>query len=86
MERMSESERSELWDRWEAGESQRSIARALDRSSAPNRTRLLSSGWWRPVPAVEWCSLRLSLGEREEISHGITSAVGQAMAVLVLEA
>ncbi len=25
MVRMSESERSELWDRWEAGESQRSI-------------------------------------------------------------
>jgi IS30 family transposase len=31
MERLSESERSELWDLWEAGESQRSIARALDR-------------------------------------------------------
>jgi hypothetical protein len=34
MVRMSGSERSELWDRWEAGESQRSIARALDRSVA----------------------------------------------------
>jgi hypothetical protein len=31
---MASSERSELWDRWEAGESQRSIARALDRSPA----------------------------------------------------
>ena len=71
MVRMSDSERSELWDRWEAGESQRSIARALDRSPATIRTRLLSSGWRRPVPGVEWCSLRLSLDEREEISRGI---------------
>ena len=49
MVRLSESEQSELWDRWEAGESQRAIARALDRSPATIRTRLLSSGWRRPV-------------------------------------
>jgi hypothetical protein len=30
MERLSDAERSELWDRWEAGEFQRSVARALD--------------------------------------------------------
>ena len=71
MVRMSESERSELWDLWEAGESQRSIARALDRAPATIRTRLLSSGWRRPVPPAEWGSLRLSLDEREEISRGI---------------
>ena len=71
MERLSEFERSELWDRWEAGESQRSIARALDRSPATVRTRLLASGWRRPVSPAEWCSLRLSLDEREEISRGI---------------
>ena len=71
MERLSEFERRELWDRWEAGESQRSIARALGRAPATVRTRLLSSGWRRPVPPAEWCSLRLSLGEREEISRGI---------------
>jgi len=31
-------------------------------------------GWWgwrRPSPPVEWCSLRLSLAEREEISRGL---------------
>ena len=71
MVRMSDSERSELWDRWEAGESQRSIARALGRPPETVRARLLSSGWRRPVPAVEWCPLRLSMGEREEISRGI---------------
>ena len=73
MERMSDAERSELWDRWEAGESQRSVARALGRAPATIRTRLLSSGWRRPVPRAEWCSLRLSLDEREEISRGIAS-------------
>jgi IS30 family transposase len=77
MVRMSDVERSELWDRWEAGESQRSIARALDRAPATIRTRLLSSGWRRPVPPAEWCSLRLSLGEREEISRGI--AMGESL-------
>ena len=71
MVRMSDAERSELWDLWEAGESQRSIARALDRAPATIRTRLLASGWRRPTPPGEWCSLRLSLGEREEISRGI---------------
>jgi IS30 family transposase len=77
MVRMWDVERSELWDRWEAGESQRSIARALDRAPATIRTRLLSSGWRRPVPPAEWCSLRLSLGEREEISRGI--AMGESL-------
>jgi IS30 family transposase len=71
MERMSDTERGELWDRWEDGESQRSIARSLDRAPATIGTRLLSCGWKRPVPPSEWCSLRLSLGEREEISRGI---------------
>jgi hypothetical protein len=56
MERLSESERRELWDRWEDGESQRSIARALGRAPATVRTRLLSSGWKRPVTAFEWCT------------------------------
>jgi hypothetical protein len=37
MERLSDAERSELWDRWEAGEFQRSVARALD--PPPNMER-----------------------------------------------
>jgi IS30 family transposase len=31
----------------------------------------VSAGWRRPTPPVEWCSLRLSLAEREEISRGL---------------
>ena len=72
MERLSVSERSELWDRWEAGESQRSISRQLGRSPSTVRTQLVSAGWRRPAPPLEWCSLRLSLSEREEISRVTT--------------
>jgi len=71
VERMSVSEREELWDRWEAGESQRSISRRLGRSPSTVRTQLVGSGWKRPNPGGEWCSLRLSSVEREEISRGI---------------
>ena len=71
MERLSDSERGELWDRWEAGESQRLISRRLGRSPSTIRTQLVSSGWKRPVAVGEWCSVRLSLVDREEISRGL---------------
>jgi IS30 family transposase len=71
MGRLSVVEREELWDRWEAGESQRSICRRLGRSPSTVRTHLSSSGWRRPTETGEWCSLRLSLGERGEISRGL---------------
>jgi len=71
VERLSVSGREVLWDRWEAGESQRFISRRLGRSPSTVRTQLVSAGWNRPVPIREWSSLRLSLSEREEISRGI---------------
>jgi IS30 family transposase len=71
MERLSVSERNELWDLYEAGESQRSISRRLGRSPSTVRTRLVSAGWRRPTAPGEWCPLRLSLSEREEISRGL---------------
>ncbi len=71
MERLFVVEREELWDRYEAGESQRSISRRLGRSPSTVRTHLASSGWKRPTPPDEWCSLRLSFAEREEISRGL---------------
>jgi IS30 family transposase len=53
MGRLSESERSVLWDLWEAGESQRSISRRLGRSPSTVRTQLVSAGWRRPTRPVE---------------------------------
>ena len=77
MRRLSELERCEIWDRFEAGESQRSISRRLGRSPSSIRTHLLGSGFRRPVPGPEWSSLRLSLTEREEISRGL--AAGESL-------
>ena len=77
MRRLSESEKSEIWDRFEGGESQRSISRRLRRPPSTIRTHLMSAGFGRPVPAREWSLLRLSLTEREEISRGL--AVGESM-------
>ena len=77
LRRLSESEKSEIWDRFEGGESQRSISRRLKRPPSTIRTHLLGSGFRRPLPAGDWCSLRLSLTEREEISRGL--AAGETM-------
>ncbi len=77
MERLSVVEREELWDRYEAGESQRSISRQLDRSPSTIRTYLVSSSWKRPTQPDEWCSLRLSFADREEISRGL--ACGESL-------
>ncbi len=51
MGRLSVVERNELWDLYEAGESQRSISRRLGRSPSTVRTQLVSAGWRRP-PSV----------------------------------
>lgn len=77
MRSWSESERSEVWDRWEAGESQRSISRAVGRHPGSVRRLLMASGWRRPMPARVWSPLRLSLGEREEVSRGL--AAGESL-------
>ncbi len=69
----SELEKTELWDRYEAGESLRSIGRCLGRAPSSIRTHLVAAGWKRPVPAGDWCPLRLSFGEREEISRGLAT-------------
>jgi len=77
MRRLSESEKSEIWDGFEAGESQRSISRRLKRPPSTIRTHLLSAGFRRPTPDGGWSSLLLSLTEREEISRGL--AIGESM-------
>ena len=75
MGRFLESEKAELWDRFEAGESLRAISRALGRAPSSVRTHVVAAGWRRPVPAADWCPMRLSFGEREEISRGIARGV-----------
>ena len=72
----TESERVEVWDRRQAGESNRSIGRRLGRSAGSIRAMVESSGGVRP--AVRRRSVRhLSLVEREEISRGV--AAGESL-------
>ena len=73
MRRLSESEKAELWDRFEAGESLRSISRQLGRPPSTIRTHVVTAGFRRPLPAAEWSPVRLSLSEREEISRGLAA-------------
>jgi len=77
LRRLSVLEKAEVWDRFEGGESQRSISRRLGRSPSTIRTLLVSSRFRRPVSSAEWSSLRLSLTEREEISRGL--AAGESL-------
>ena len=75
----TESERVEVWDRRQAGESNRSIGRRLGRSAASIRAFVESSGGVRP--AVRRRPIRhLSLVEREEISRGV--AAGESLRLL----
>ncbi len=75
MRRLSESEQTVIWDRFESGESLRSISRRLSRPPSTIRTHVVSAGWKRPVPPAEWSPRRLSFAEREEISRGIAGGV-----------
>ncbi len=76
MARFSEAEKTLIWDRWQAGESMRSIARCLGRQSSSVRTMIEDTGGVRPEPRRR--SPRcLSLSEREEISRGV--AAGESL-------
>ena len=75
----TELERVEVWDRRQAGESNRSIGRRLGRSAGSIRAFVEASGGVRP--AVRRRSVRhLSLVEREEISRGV--AAGESLRAL----
>lgn len=67
--KFTEAERAEVWDRWQAGEAMRSIARRLGRESSSVRTMIEDTGGVRPAGRRR-ASRCLSLTEREEISRG----------------
>ena len=61
-----------MWDRWQKGESLKSIGRIFDRSSGSIFGLLAPSGGIRP-PLRRRSRLALTLAEREEISRGIVA-------------
>ena len=68
----SAAEKTELWDRWQRGESLRAIGRAFGKPSSSIYFQLAPHGGIRPAPRRR-SRLALSLSEREEISRGIVA-------------
>ena len=63
-------QKSEIWDRWQRGESMSSIGRGFDRDSSSIYPLLSRTGGIRP-PDRKRSRLSLTLVEREEISRGL---------------
>jgi DNA-binding CsgD family transcriptional regulator len=64
-------QRSEIWDRWQAGEPMSSIGRRFDRESSSVFSVISPSGGIRP-PDRHRAKQALSLSEREEISRWLS--------------
>ena len=68
----SAAAKTELWDRWQRGESLTVIGRAFGKPSSSIYFQLAPHGGIRPAPRRR-SRLALSLSEREEISRGIVA-------------
>jgi len=64
------AEKTELWDRWQRGESLKAIGRAFGKPSSSIYFQVAPHGGIRPAPRRR-SRLALTLSEREEISRGI---------------
>ena len=64
------AEKTELWDRWQRGESLKAIGRAFGKASSSIYFQVSPHGGIRPAPRRR-SRLVLTLSEREEISRGI---------------
>ena len=70
----SAAQRSEIWDRWQAGEPMSSIGRRFDRESSSVFSVISPTGGIRP-PDRHRAKQALSLSEREEISRWLSIAL-----------
>jgi IS30 family transposase len=68
----TESEKTEIWDRVEAGQTPASVAAVLGRYPSAIRALQQASGGVRPEPRRRRAG-SLSLSEREEISRGLSA-------------
>ena len=67
-----ESQKSQMWDRWQRGESLHQIARLFDRHHSAVRGILAASGGIRP-PLRKRSPRALTLAEREDISRALVA-------------
>jgi IS30 family transposase len=70
----TDAQKADMWDRWQKGESLRSIGRVYDRHSSSIFGVLSPSGGIRP-PDKKRSRFALSLQEREEISRGFVAGL-----------
>lgn len=68
----TDQQKSEMWDRWQRGESLSSIGRRFDRASSSIFPHLARTGGIRPADRTR-SRFALTLMEREEISRGLVS-------------
>ncbi len=68
----SAAQRSEIWDRWQRGESMSSIGRGFERGSSSVFSVLSPTGGIRPADRKR-SKQALGLREREEISRGLST-------------
>lgn len=64
------AEKTELWDRWQRGETLKAIGRAFGKPSSSIYFQVAPYGGIRPAPRLR-SRLALTLAEREEISRGV---------------
>jgi hypothetical protein len=67
----SAEQRADIWDRWQRGESMRSIGRFFDRQSSSVFSVMSPTGGIRPPDQIRG-KFALCLWEREEISRGLS--------------
>ncbi|WP_138933174.1 IS30 family transposase [Roseovarius arcticus] len=67
----SAEQRADIWDRWQRGESMRSIGRVFDRQSSSVFSVISPTGGIRPPDRIRG-KFALCLSEREEISRGLS--------------
>jgi transposase, IS30 family len=77
--KLSVTQRAEMWDRWEAGQSLNAIGRALGKDHVVIRFLLARHGGIAPL-ARRRSGRALTLAERENISRGIAS--GRSLRVI----
>ena len=70
----TDKQKSEIWDRWQRGESMSSIGRLFDRESSSIYPLLARTGGIRP-PARVRSRRALTLCDREEISRGLRAKI-----------
>ena len=80
--RYSEEQKSQMWDRWQKGESLCSIARLFDRGHSSISRIISITGGIRP-PKRRRSRLALSLSEREDISRSL--ATGSSMRMIAAQ-